>query len=253
MSKLWVIAAATSVLAAFASTTATAVELKFLSPPSLKTVMNEIIPRFENDSGHKLAIAWEVMPAMKRQIEAGRDFDVAILPPDLMQAVIETGKASAATRTEFARTAIGVAVRKGAPRPDLSSVASTRRMLLDAKSIAYTSDGAVGNAFLALLERLGIAAEVKPKLMAMPGGGTVEPVARGEAELAVTTIPGILEVPGAELAGRLPSELQTYVVYSAAVATASQNAVAATAFIRSLTTPSAIAVIKSKGLELVTP
>jgi molybdate transport system substrate-binding protein len=253
MSKLWRISAAGSLIAVFAATGGNAVELKLLSPPSLKTVMNEVVPRFEKASGHTLAIVWEVMPVMKRHIEAGTVFDVAILPPDLMKEVIETGKVSAATRSDFARTAIGVAVRRGEPRPDLSSIASTKRMLLDAKSIAYTSDGAVGNAFLALLDRLGIATEVKPKLMARPGGGTVEPVARGEAELAVTTIPGILEVPGADLAGRLPSELQTYVVYGAAVGTASQNADAATAFIRSLTTPAAAAVIKAKGLELVTP
>ena len=253
MPKHWLVAAAASALTAVASTDAKAVELKLLSPPSLRTVMNEVVPQFENESGHKLAIVWEVMPVMKRQIEAGTTFDVAILPPDLMQDVIDAGKVGAATRTGFARTAIGVAVRKGTTRPDLSSVESTRRMLLDAKSIAYTSDGAVGNAFLALLDRLGIAAQVRPKLKAMPGGTTVEPVARGEAELAITTIPGILEVPGAELAGRLPSELQTYIVYTAGIGTASQNSIAAAAFIKSLTTPAAVTVIKSKGLEQVTP
>jgi molybdate transport system substrate-binding protein len=253
MSQRWFVMTTAAMLAATASTRAKTDELKLLIPPSLKTVMDEIGPRFENESGQKLAIVWEVMPVMKRQIDAGLAFDVAILPPDLMQGVAESGKVSAATRTEFARTAIGVAVRKGAPRPDLSSVESTRRMLLDAKSIAYTSEGAIGNAFLALLDRLGIAGEVKPKLMARPGCGTVEPVATGEAEIAITTIPGVLEVPGAELAGRLPPELQTYVVYTAGVGTASRNAAAASAFIKSLTTPAAISIIRSKGLEPVAP
>jgi molybdate transport system substrate-binding protein len=253
MSQRWFVMAMAAMLAATASTRAKTDELKLLIPPSLKTVMDEIGPRFENDSGQKLAIVWEVMPVMKRQIDAGIAFDVAILPPDLMQGVAESGKVSAATRTEFARTAIGVAVRKGAPRPDLSSVESTKRMLLDAKSIAYTSEGAIGNAFLALLDRLGIAGEVKPKLMARPGGGTVEPVATGEAEIAITTVPGVLEVPGAELAGRLPPELQTYVVYTAGVGTASRSAAAASAFIKSLTTPAAISIIRSKGLEPVAP
>jgi molybdate transport system substrate-binding protein len=212
-------------------------------------VLNEVVPRFENETGNRLAIAWEVMPVMKRQIDAGIAFDVAILPPDLMQGSVAAGKISAGSRTEFARTAIGVAVRRGAPRPDLSSVESTRRALIGARSIAYTSDGAVGNAFLALLDRLGIATVVKPKLIARPGGTTVDPVAAGEAELAVTTIPGILEIPGAELAGRLPPELQSYVIYTAGIASASANQAAAKAFIAQLTTPAAIEVIRSKGLD----
>jgi molybdate transport system substrate-binding protein len=240
-----------ALVAAIAPAGAYADDLKVLSPPSLKTVMSEAVPSFESATGNRIAIAWEVMPVMKRQIDAGIGFDVAILPPDLMQAVVESGKISAATLTPFARTAIGVAVRKGAARPDLSSVESTKRALIDARSIAYTSEGAIGNAFLALLDRLGIAGEVKPKLMARPGGETVEPVAAGKAELAITTIPGILEVPGAELAGRLPPELQSYVVYTAGVATTSPSAAAAGAFIKSLTTPAAVAIIQSKGLDAV--
>jgi molybdate transport system substrate-binding protein len=147
---------------------------------------------------------------------------------------------------------MGVAVRKGAPLPDLASVESTRQALRNARSIAYTADGAMGNAFLALLDRLGIAGEVEPKLIARPGGGTVEPVAAGQAEIAVTTIPGILEIPGAELAGRLPPELQSYVIYTAGIATASRNP-AAGAFIKSLTTAAAVAIIRSKGLDSLAP
>jgi molybdate transport system substrate-binding protein len=243
-----IVAAAAVALAAFAGE-AGAVELKFLCPPSLKSVMDELAPQFERQSGNKLAIAWELMPAMQRQIEAGIAFDVAVLPPDLMDGVIRSGKVVETTRSEFARTAIGVAVRKGAARPELNSVEGAKRMLIEARSIAYTADGALGNAFLAMLQRIGIAAEVGPKLKGMPGGTTVEPVVRGEADLAITTVPSILAVPGAELAGRLPPELQTYVVYTAGVASASPNAAAATDFVRALTTPQALQIMAAKGLD----
>jgi molybdate transport system substrate-binding protein len=253
MPKLrFIVVAAAAALVAFASA-AGAAELKFLCPPSLKSVMDELAPQFERQSGNKLAITWELMPAMQRQIEAGVAFDVAVLPPDLMDGVIRTGKVVAASRSEFARTAIGVAVRKGAPRPNLDSVDGAKRMLIEARSIAYTADGALGNAFLAMLERIGIAAEVGPKLKGMPGGTTVEPVVRGEADLAITTVPSILAVPGAELAGRLPPELQTYVVYTAGVASASPNAAAATDFVRTLTMPRALEIMAAKGLDPVTP
>jgi molybdate transport system substrate-binding protein len=253
MPKLrYIVAVAGSVLAVVPSA-AGAAELKFLCPPSLKSVMDELAPQFERQSGHKLSITWELMPAMQRRIEAGDGFDIAVLPPDLMDGVVRSGKVAAASRSDFARTAIGVAVREGAPRPQLDSVEAAKRTLIEARSIAYTADGALGNAFLAMLERIGIAAEVSPKLKGMPGGTTVEPVVRGEVDLAITTVPSILAVRGAQLAGRLPPELQTYVVYTAGVASASANAAAATDFVRTLTTPGALKVMAAKGLDPVTP
>jgi molybdate transport system substrate-binding protein len=171
---------------------------------------------------------------------------------ELMDEVIRSGKVVAESRSVFARTSIGVAVRKGAPHPDLASVEGAKRALLDAKLIAYTSDGALGNAFLAMLDRIGIAAALKPRLKPMPGGTTVEPVVKGEADLAITTVPSILAEPGVELAGRLPPELQTYVVYTAGVGTASPNAAAATAFVKTLTTPAAVQIMAAKGLDLMT-
>lgn len=253
MSKLWLtIAAAAGALAAL-SCDAGAVELTFLSPPALKSVLEVLVPQYERQSGDKLAIAWEVMPVMKRQIDGGIAFDLAVLPNDLMDEVIRSGKVIASSRSEFARTSIGVAMRKGAPRPDLTTVEGARRALLDARLIAYTSEGAVGNAFLAMLDRIGITASVKPKLKPMPGGTTVEPLIKGEADLAITTVPSILAEPQVELAGRLPPELQSYVVYTAGVATGSQHAAAATAFVRALTAPASLQLMAAKGLDSATP
>lgn len=238
-------------LAAGAGHSATAAEISVWCPPALRSAMVEIVPRFEQASGHKLAIRWEVMPRMKREIDAGAAFDVAILTADLVDQTIAEGRLDPATRTVIARTGAGLAVRQGAAKPDIASVAGFKRTLLDAKSIGYTSEGASGNAFLAVLERLGIAADIRPKLRAFAGGGaTVRPVASGDVDMAVTTIPGILEVPGAELVGPLPAELQTYVEFTAGVGSAAHDAAAARTLIAFLTGPAAAATMAAKGIGL---
>lgn len=219
------------------------------SPPSLRSVMSELAPRFERASGHTLTLGWELMPAMARKIEAGAAFDVAILTPELMDAAIASGRIGASGQTAFARTGLGVAFRRGAARPDVSTVAAFTTTLLAAGSIGYTADGAAGIAFLAMINRIGVSSVLQTRLKPMPGGGTVLPVAHGEVEISVTTIPGILEVSGAELAGPLPAELQSWVVYTAGVSTAARDRFAAATLIAFLTSPDAVAVMRSKGVE----
>lgn len=228
---------------------APAAEIALLSPPSLRPVMGELVPAFEAASGHKVVTGYELMPAMQRAIVAGRSFDVAILTPDLMDAAIAAGKVRTASTQSFARTGAGVAIKRGAPRPDVSTVDAFKRTLEAASSIGYTGDGAAGNAFLAMLDRIGISSGVKARLKPLPGGGAVLPVARGEVEISVTTIPGILEIPGAELAGPLPAELQSWVVYVAGTGIAARDGGAADAFVAYLRTPAAAAVIRAKGVE----
>lgn len=157
------------------------------------------------------------------------------------------------TSADIARVAIGVAVKKGAPKPDVSTVDAFKRTLLDAKSISHSTEGASGVHFMSVLERLGIAADVKSKLKPMEGGPlVVGPVARGEAEIAVITIPFIVLEPGAELAGPLPKKLQQIVIYTGRISSGTKQPDAAKAFIKALTTPAAASVIKSKGLDPAT-
>jgi molybdate transport system substrate-binding protein len=228
---------------------ASAAELQFLCPPSLRPVMSELAPAFEKASGHHVALRWEVMPTMKRQIDSGAAFDVAILTPDLMDDAIRAGRLESSSRAVIAKTGAGLAVRKGEARPDIGSVEAFKRTLLGAQSIGYTADGAAGNAFLAMLDRLGVASDLKARLKPLAGGGAVTPVARGEVEMTVTTIPGILEEPGAALVGPLPDELQSWVVYTAAVASASKEQAAARAWIAFMLAPAAKNVIRAKGVE----
>lgn len=228
---------------------AVAADIEFLCPPSLRPVMSELAPAFEAASKHRVNLHWQVMPEIERQIDAGADFDVAILTPELMDDAVSGGRLRASSRVVVAKTGVGLAVRKGANKPDISSAEAFKQTLLGAQSVGYTANGAAGNAFLAMLDRLGVLVELKPRLKPLPGGAAVTPVARGDVEMTVTTIPGILEEPGADLVGPLPDELQSWVVYTAAIASGGKEPDASRAWIAFLQTPAAKSVMRARGVQ----
>jgi molybdate transport system substrate-binding protein len=231
---------------------AEAAEVKVMSANPMTEVMKELGPQFERATGHKLVIQYEVAGVVKRRIDAGETFDVAILLPPLIEDLIKQGKIAAGTRADIARSGMGVGVRAGAPKPDIRSVEAFKRALLDAKSVAYSKEGASGVYFLGLLERLGIAEGMKPKLKPTSADTLANAVPSGEAEMIVVPITVIM-VPGAELVGPLPTELQTYINFSAGVGTAAKEPDAAKVLIKFLTAPAAVPVLKAKGMEPVTP
>ena len=147
------------------------------------------------------------------------------------------------------RIGIGVGVRAGAPKPDLASVESFKRALLEARSVAYQGEGASGVYFAGLVERLGIAAQMKPKMRPMPAEDTVEVVARGEADLVVVVASRMFGVPGVEMAGLIPRELQTSIGFVAGAASAARDPEAARALIRFFTAPAAAPVLEGMGIE----
>jgi len=226
-----------------------AAEIKVLHTPAFRAVINDLGPQFERSTGHKLVIKVEVSAVLKRQIEAGETFDVAILTRMHIDDLTKQGKIASGTRAHIARSGIGVGARAGASKPDISSVDAFKRMLLNAKSVTYSAEGASGIHFNSLLDRLGIAAEMKPKLKPVATGVTAERVARGEAEIVVAPIPSIVAVPGVELVGPLPSELQSYIDFTAGVASGAKEAEAAKALIKFLAAPAAAPVLKAKGME----
>ncbi|MBI2296454.1 MAG: substrate-binding domain-containing protein [Betaproteobacteria bacterium] len=226
---------------------ANAAEIKVFSGTGVRTVVSELGRQFEEATGHKLVMQFGVFAVLKRRIDAGETFDVAILNPVLTDELIQVGKVAADTRAILGRSGIGVAVRKGAPKPDISSVEAFTRTMLNAKSVAYSKEGGSGKVLLAGLDRLGIAAEMKPKLKAY--GRPEEAVVAGEAELGVTGIGPILAAADAELVGALPPELQSYIVFTAGASAASKEPEAARALIRFLTAPAAAPVMKANGLE----
>jgi molybdate transport system substrate-binding protein len=237
------------VIAFVGAGTAHAAEIKMLVSNAMKTTMEELAPQFEKASEHKLAITFGAASELKIEIEKGAVFDVAILTPAVIDALVKEGKLSAAGGTEIARAGFGIAARMGAPRPDIGTVEAFRRALLDAKSIAYVEAGAGSPYFKGLLERLGIADQIKPKLKPQPTSNpAAKAVANGEAEIGITAISEILPYAGAEVVGPLPPEIQFYSISAAAVAATTKEPEAAKALITFLTAPSAIAVLKAKGL-----
>jgi len=229
-------------------------EIRVLGVPALKEALDVIGPRFESDTGHRIDVSYAGSSDLIQRFDAGEAFDVALVWPAMIDRLLEQGRIAAGTRAEVAQVAIAVAVKKGAPKPDMSTVEAFKRTLLNATSVSMSLQGASGIYFKGLLERLGIAAEMQPKLKPVPGGPfVVGPVARGEVELAVITTPYIVVEPGAELVGPLPGALQQYIVYTAGMAAGAPQPDAARALIAYLRSPVAAAVLKSKGLDPAAP
>jgi len=235
--------------AVMAGSAARAAEIRVLSSNAVKTTLEELAPRFEKATEHKLAFTFGASAALTSDIEKGATFDVAILTASGIDDLLKRGKL-AGSRTDLARSSSGMAVRKGAPKPDISTTDAFKRTLLAAKSIAYVEQGGTGIYLKGLFERLGIADELKPKIKLLPPTNPAAfAVANGEAEIGMTQISEILPYAGAELVGPLPAEIQLYTVFSAGTAANAKEQEAARAFIKFITSPAAASVFKAKGLE----
>lgn len=233
-----------------ASVVAQAAEVKVLATGALTGVIGELGPQFERATGHKLVIQRGLSGELKRQIEAGVAFDVVIIPPEMIDDLIKQGKIAAGTGTDIARVGMAVGVRAGAAKPDIGSTDAFKRALLGAKSITYAPEGATGLHLAKIFERLGIVEQMQAKTIPQTvGGQNARAVASGEAELGFGNTVVLLSVPGVELAGLFPPELQSWVVYTAGVGAAAKQPDAAKALMKHLATPDAVAVMKAKGLE----
>jgi molybdate transport system substrate-binding protein len=232
-----------------ASFCAQAAEIKVLSGNGARAAVTELAVQFERATGHKVAIRFEVNVATKRRIEAGEAFDVAILNPPVLDDLIGQGKVLRETRSVLGRAGIGVGVREGAPKPDISTVTAFKRTLLGARAVAYPGEGASGKYFVGLVERLGMTAEMKPRMRPMPAEYNVETVARGEADLVVVVASRISGVPGVVLVGRIPEELQTWIGFAGGVSAAAREPAAARAMLEFFTAPPSAAVLRAMGVE----
>lgn len=225
-------------------------EIRVLCSTGLKAVMEELVPQFERATRHKIVITFGLASAMKQRIEAGEAFDVAVLTPPLLDDLIKQGSIAADTRAPIARTGLAIAIRAGARKRDISTVEAFTRALRDVKSITYAKEGASGVAFAALVQRLGIAEELKAKSTLTASGEAVgEAVAHGEAEFGVLPVSEILPVPGVEVLGTFPAAVQSYIVMVAGVSARATQRDAARDLITFLTAPAALPVIKAKGME----
>ena len=236
---------------------AEAAELKVLSSLGMQSVFAELGPQFERASGHKLTIPFDSAGGVVKRVEGGEVPDVVVTVQAGIDKFVKDGRTASASITAVAQSGIALAVRKGAPKPDISSHESLKRTLLAAKSIAYANPalgGASGIHFAKVLDRLGIAEEAKAKTIFLSQPGPVGAlVANGQAEIAVQQYPELLQVAGLEIVGPLPGDLQETLVFSAAIMANARDTGASRMFISFMRTPEASAVIRAKGMQPAAP
>lgn len=226
-----------------------AADIKVFTTRAIATVLRELGPDFERATGHELTVTSDIAIRMVRRIQAGEPFDFLVAAPAHIDALIKDGRIIPGTRTDLARSGIGVAVRAGARKPDITSVAAFKQALLDARSIAYLKEDQSGVYLSGVIERLGIADAIRPKVTRPDTDIVCELVAGGAVELGMVVITQILTTPGVELVGPLPPEIQSHVTFTAGVSTRSRAPEAARELIRFLTGPSAIRVMTAQGME----
>jgi molybdate transport system substrate-binding protein len=232
------------------SATAQAADIKVLATPGVKEAYLELLPRFEKESGNKVATTWAGTADVMKRIKAGEVFDAVIVASNSLEELTDSGKLMAGSRADFARSGVGVAVRAGAPKPDISSAEALKRSLLAAKTVGI-STGPSGVYLTGLFDKMGILAELKPKFRTPPSGAPIgELIAKGEVELGLQQVSELIHFPGVTFLGPLPAEVQRMTVFSGAVHPESREPDAARAFLKFLSAPEHAAVLKKHGLEL---
>ncbi len=230
-------------------------EVKVISGGAFKQVLTALAAQYEKESGNKVEITYRTVGQHLKLVGSGQEtFAVAVLTPEAIDGLIKEGKVIPGSRTDLAKTGVGVVVKAGSPLPDISTVEAFKKTLLAAKSVAYIDPAAGGSSGIyvgKLLERLGIAKDINAKAVLVQGGEVAAHVVDGEAEIGIHQISEILAVKGAVLVGPLPAAIQNFTVYSAGVAAGA--GAGAKSLVQFLSGPHAISIIKSKGMEPASP
>jgi molybdate transport system substrate-binding protein len=229
-----------------------AAEVKVLSAGAVRSIVTDLAEDFRRETGHTVTFTFGTVGVIKQKLGAGEAADVVIMTDAATDEMTGQGVLAEGSRTDIARTGMGVGVRDGAPRPDIATPEAFKQALLAAKSLTYVdpAQGATsGIHFASVLQRLGIADAVKSKTRLVPGGYPAELVAKGEVEMVVHQISEIVPVRGVTLVGPLPKDLQKLTVYSAGLATGSAQPDAAKAFIAFVSRPAFKAKFASAGLD----
>jgi len=235
--------------AVISSGSAAAAEIKVMASPAAIAAFKEVLPQFEQASGHKVVTDFAVIAVLKRRIAAGEAFDIVVPSPELVDELVGEGKIAADTRTAFGRTGVALGVRKGTPKPDISTAENLKRALLAAKAVGHSKEGQSGVHFREALQRLGIAEEMRPKLRALDGKEQASAIQNGDIDILASGMGPIMDMPGVDSLGGLPAALQSYVRLSIGVSTASKEPEAARSLLRFLTSPAVAPALKAKGVE----
>ncbi|MFZ4809122.1 MAG: molybdate ABC transporter substrate-binding protein [Hyphomicrobiaceae bacterium] len=231
---------------------ATAAEIRVLTAGAMRAVIAAEVPAFEKKTGHTVVLQNDTAGGLAKRIAAGEAFDLAVITPRVVDDLIATGKIVAGSRLDLARVGVGVAVKEGAAKPDIATVDAFKRTLLAAKTVGYIdpkSGGSSGIYFDKLIEKMGIADDIRAKARLQSGGYVAELVAKGEAEIAIHQISEIIPVKGVVLVGPLPAEVQSYTVYAAGIGAAARDAAAAKALIAHLAAADATPALAARGMD----
>jgi molybdate transport system substrate-binding protein len=223
--------------------------IKVYSGNGMSASLAELLPQFERQHDCKVDVTYAPAQVMLREVKAGRTADLGLIGSGVMDQVLQLGLIVPASVRTLTRNGIGVGVLAGASKPDLSSVESFKRVLLNARCVAYTTEGASGIYFAGLIEKLGIAEPIKAKAKTRSGGLIAEFVLSGDADIAVQQIPEIMAVAGVDYAGPLPAEIQSITVGRAGVFTDAKESQLTQALLDFLQSPAAARVFKARGLE----
>jgi molybdate transport system substrate-binding protein len=244
------VAAATAAMLLAIPLHAAAADITVVCSNGLKAVMDALVPEFERTSGHQVHVTYDLAARIRQQMDKGATFDVAVMTPPLVDDAIKQGHLAAGSRMVIARSPLGLFVRAGSRKADLTTVKALERTLTEAKSLTYAKEGASGVYFAALLEKLSLAVAMRPKTtLAGSGEEVAELVASGRVELGVLPLSEILPIRGAQLLALLPNEVQSYVVMVAGVSSRTKVSAAARALLDFLAAPANDAVVTRLGME----
>ena len=243
--------------ALFLTGAAGAAEVRVMISGGLTAAYKALVPEFEHQTGHKVLTAFgpsmgTTVNAIPVRLERGEPADVLIMVGYALGDLVKKGKVIAGTEVDLTRSPIGISVKAGAPKPDISSADAVKRALLAAKSIAYSDSASGVYVSTEMFQKLGIAAEMKDKARQIPAEPVAGVVARGDAEIGFQQISEMLPVPGVDIVGPLPPELQQITVFSAGIATVSKEPEAGKALISFLASPAARDAIIKSGMEPIT-
>jgi molybdate transport system substrate-binding protein len=239
-------------LALGAAPAAHSAEVKVMSTVALTPTLDELTPKYESSSGNKLVVVYSTIADLNKRIQAGETADVMILSRPVLDALQTQGKVAQDSIVNVGSSYVAVGVRTGAPKPDISTAEKLKSALLAAKSISYADPakgGASGVYFAKVIDRLGIADQMKSKTVLVPGAQAGELVAKGEVEMGIAQASEIASVPGAQVVGPLPGDLNSAIIFAVGIGSMSKDPAAAKSLIELLTSPTGAAVLKSKGMD----
>lgn len=236
---------------AFAASAAHADQIKVLTTGAFKQVVLAFVPQFEAQTGHKVTVENDTAGALVKRLDGGETFDVLVLTPGPLKQYADKGRVIPASQTTLARVGIGIAVKNGAPLPEVKTVEQFKQALLAAKKVAYIDPAAGGSSGIyltGLFQKMGITEQIWPKAVLVPGGLVATRLVSGEADLAIHQVSEILPVAGVTLVAMLPDEIQNFTVYAGAVSAAPGTSATARAFLSLMAGAGAAETIRAKGM-----